>query len=728
MKKLDVIIPVYRGFDETKECIESTVNSLPSWAEIIVINDCSPEPELSNWLIKHASLFGFTLLENKKNLGFVGTVNKGMSLNPSHDVLLLNSDVEVPNSDWLERMRNAAYSRTNIGSITPFSNNATICSFPNFCEDNELFAGLRVDEIDHIFSQLDDEDTLVKVPTGVGFCMYLSRTALDDVGYFDEETFGKGYGEENDWCQRAQQKGWMNYHQKNVFVFHKGGVSFAEEGDPRKENALKLMDKLHPTYNSQVMDFIAKDPAKVTRMTALLSYLNKSENKKILLITHNLGGGVKYHIDELINQYSNKIDFIILSPADELNGVNIKYFSGNSINDTHIINTDVERDLLDEFIKVLNIDLVHCHHTMNIPDYLFTLIENLDLRLYLTIHDYYLFNGNPTLTDLNGKFVGDEKDRDIQCLKRSPIEKTLNEFVDNSKKILSLSEKVIFPSIDTYIRFEKEYPFIKDKSVVCYHLDYKKESPLDLIEHNIGNCKKILVIGALSKEKGADELEFIAKNIDMAEFHLIGYAYRPLRSVISHGPYDNEKLQSKITALNPDVIWFPAKWPETYSYTLSTALSLSFPVVCPNLGAFSERIFDKKGGLLLRNDLDNSKLLDFWRHYLKGDNVESFISKRQAVDFEYENYESLFYKKSYLSFPKKELNAYNIATIKKLTNNLRCSSYSPLNKKEKLLRILWSLRQTKIFGYISYIIPSPIQRKIKRLLSAKPMHDVINTK
>ena len=43
----------------------------------------------------------------------------------------------------------------------------------------------------------------VGIPTAVGFCMYIRRECLKEVGEFRAEVFGKGYGEENDFCLRA---------------------------------------------------------------------------------------------------------------------------------------------------------------------------------------------------------------------------------------------------------------------------------------------------------------------------------------------------------------------------------------------------------------------------------------------------------------------------------------------------------------------------------------------
>ena len=131
-----IIVPVYKGMDDTVACIESILaSSYQLDAELVVINDASPEPELVDWLEKESHRF--ILLHNPTNLGFVATVNRGMQLHQNRDVVLVNSDTLVAN-DWLDRLQFAAYTSGATGTVTPFSNNATICSFPVFCEDNLL--------------------------------------------------------------------------------------------------------------------------------------------------------------------------------------------------------------------------------------------------------------------------------------------------------------------------------------------------------------------------------------------------------------------------------------------------------------------------------------------------------------------------------------------------------------------------------------------------------------
>src|SRR6478752_7635883 len=103
-KMIDVIIPVYDGFEETRRCIQSVLdNKNSSPFNILVIEDCSPNSDIREYLRGLSDKGLIELFVNKENLGFVGTVNRGMSLHLDRDVLLLNSDTVVAN-DWLDRI------------------------------------------------------------------------------------------------------------------------------------------------------------------------------------------------------------------------------------------------------------------------------------------------------------------------------------------------------------------------------------------------------------------------------------------------------------------------------------------------------------------------------------------------------------------------------------------------------------------------------------------------
>jgi GT2 family glycosyltransferase len=172
------------------------------------------------------------------------------------DVVLLNADT-ITTRGWLERLAACAASDPRIATATPFSNNAEICSFPAFCVANPLPA-----DADAIAAACvaAGPPGYPELPTGVGFCMFVRRAALDAIGGFDAATFGRGYGEENDFCRRAAGHGWRNVLCDDAFVGHRGGVSFGDTGHrPGGENLARLLAR-YPGYNAAVADFIARDP------------------------------------------------------------------------------------------------------------------------------------------------------------------------------------------------------------------------------------------------------------------------------------------------------------------------------------------------------------------------------------------------------------------------------------------------------------------------------------
>ena len=261
---IDVVIPVYKGVAETLRCVQSVLaarQQLPF--EVVVVDDASPEPEIARWLDSLAGEGRVTLLRNAVNAGFVRSVNRGMSLHPERDVVLLNSDTEVAN-DWLDRMHACVASDAKIATVTPFSNNATICSYPFEGWQGKIPGTLGLAELDRLFARTNAGRS-VDLPTAVGFCMYIRRGALDALGLFDAERFGRGYGEENDFCMRALKAGRRNVLAGDVFVYHEGAVSFSKEKAALTHAAGKALVEVHPDYPQRVHDYLVADPASELR-------------------------------------------------------------------------------------------------------------------------------------------------------------------------------------------------------------------------------------------------------------------------------------------------------------------------------------------------------------------------------------------------------------------------------------------------------------------------------
>lgn len=264
MPPIDVIVPVYRGLEETRRCLESVLRrGGRARFELIVVDDCSPEPEVSAFVDGLAATGAAHVLRNEHNLGFVASVNRAMALHPERDVVLLNSDTEVAN-DWLDRLCAAAHSSPDIGTVTPFSNNGTICSYPYEDWGGAIPGTFDLNGIDRLISTTLAGERY-ELPTGVGFCLYIRRDCLAAVGLFDEAHFGRGYGEESDFCMRAQAQGWRSVLAADVFVLHAGSVSFGDERLERVREAEPVIAALHPDYARNVAAFLCKDPLRIPR-------------------------------------------------------------------------------------------------------------------------------------------------------------------------------------------------------------------------------------------------------------------------------------------------------------------------------------------------------------------------------------------------------------------------------------------------------------------------------
>ncbi|WP_145255190.1 glycosyltransferase family 2 protein [Pseudomonas sp. DE0157] len=262
---VDILIPVYNGLHETLECIDSAIkarkhNRTPH--RLVVVEDATPLPGLAKALALLASKRKITLVRNSVNMGFIRTMNRAMALSPDKDVVWLNADTRVHGS-WLDRLRKVAYSAEDIASVTPFTNNGELMSFPRSQLSHPMPTAAEQAELDDLAKEVDTSP--VEIETGCGFCLYIKREALGQVGYLDETHLSRGYGEETDWCLRARDLGWRHMGAPNVFVAHQGGLSFGAEKIIRVAQNNAILRRRYPDASDRYKAFCLRDPIKPAR-------------------------------------------------------------------------------------------------------------------------------------------------------------------------------------------------------------------------------------------------------------------------------------------------------------------------------------------------------------------------------------------------------------------------------------------------------------------------------
>ncbi|MET0225073.1 MAG: glycosyltransferase [Dokdonella sp.] len=222
-----IVVPVYDAPALVERCLDAVLAHTSGRARLIVIDDASPDPAVAPLLARYAPMRGVEVLRNTANRGFTATANRGIDAAAGADVVLLNADAEVaPN--WLSGLRRAAYSHEQIGTVTAVSDNAGAFSVPELEQANDLPAVWSFEQTARTLWQ-NAGLAYPQLPTGNGFCLYIRRAVIRDVGALDEAAFPQGYGEENDFCQRAAQAGWRHLIAGNVLVRHARSQSFGEE-------------------------------------------------------------------------------------------------------------------------------------------------------------------------------------------------------------------------------------------------------------------------------------------------------------------------------------------------------------------------------------------------------------------------------------------------------------------------------------------------------------------
>lgn len=258
-----VVIPVFNAADQLQRCLRAVRATVPPDTPVIVLDDASSDPRVGE--ILESTTRGWHVERQADNRGFVATANRGMQAAGDADVVLLNSDT-VPAGEWLQRMARCAASDSRIASATPFTNNGEIASLPEFCRASPVpsnpqeWAGACLEA---------GPPSYPEIPTAVGFCMFMRRACIDQIGGFDEQAFGRGYGEENDWCMRATARGWRHVLCDDAFVAHEGNASFGPLGLGPGDDAMRVLLQRHPDYLRIVQEFIERDPLAPVRRRVL---------------------------------------------------------------------------------------------------------------------------------------------------------------------------------------------------------------------------------------------------------------------------------------------------------------------------------------------------------------------------------------------------------------------------------------------------------------------------
>lgn len=731
MKKCDIIIPIYNAYDAVKECIKTVINNTNlKENRLILINDKSTDerilPLLNNFKEENADK-NIIVLANENNLGFVGTVNKGMKYS-DNDVLLLNSDTEVPRN-WLENMKKCAYSGEKIATVTALSNNATLASVPKGLERNEIPQNISFEEYAQEVERCSYCD-FPELPTAHGFCMYIKREILNIVGYFDEESFGKGYGEENDFSFRCLDYGYRNLLCDNVIVYHKESQSFNEKRERLCQEHEKILNERYPIYESKLKEWCQRFPIKYIGNNILYS-TNLSKKKNILILIHEWEtstGGTTLHVKDIVNGLRKDFNFHILSYKDGVYKL-YSYFEDSecivklkSIKKLSILPryNNEYKEMISDIIEGLGITDIHIHHMINHYFDVIDVIKKYKLSATISLHDFYSICPTINMLYEGSTYCDNLENKDCKnCL--SLVFKINNNILydwhNDWKRLFANVQNVITPSEDTKRRINKIYPEVNIK-VIEHGINIKKSDNKIMLNPNKFN---IAYVGVLSNHKGLKIFEKLINNTKEknVKYHLFGISEdkklnKSKKNYIYHGKYNRDNIAKLLKKNNINLVCFFQICPETFSYTVSEVIASGVPILTYDIGAGSDRV--KKYNLGWTIDLDNdannimNKINEIRSNPIEYNEKIKAIQKYKIKNLEEMNLE---YKEIYTS--KKDKKEYSSNKLKKIlkSENLCNGNYA----NDELEAILNSTKW-KLINKISFsprttnIIRKIIRRKV----------------
>lgn len=638
---IDIVIPVYNALADLKQCIASLKAHLDfSQARVLLVEDCSTDPAVLPYLESIADQNTFILIRAKENGGFSQSVNLGISFDAQNDVILLNSDTIVT-ARFAEKLRCAAYSRRDVGTVTPLSNNGSICSIPEFIKSNPLPKGFTVDR----YAQLVEECSLCKYPTipvAVGFCMYITRRAIQDTGPFDAATFGRGYGEENDYCYRMEQLGYCHLLCDNTFIWHRGEVSF-QTSDFDQTRKQVNEQTLFTRYRAQVVradEFIKADPLRWVRDNIALAAALRNGKKTVweyLHIDFKPGeyihaGGTQLHVRDIISATAEEFNYVVTSRDQDVMQVTV-YADGQMFEyalelpppfDYPVFRDRVFAAHCDFILRAFAVSVVHIQHLHGQAFDVFYEARRRNIPVLLTLHDYYLYC--PTYQLLNAE---NECCRGIatpkmcqNCLteKMNCQVNFLAKWRSEVRSALALCSRIFVPSETVREDFLREYPEIAPRLYLQEHgltLPGRKNHSAEL-----GSRIHLAFTGGMAFAKGSTvAAEMIEQNTEEC---LIWHFFGMLgdqriwdmqrADVIKHGQYEREQILNLLTEQQIDLILILSVVPESFCYTLSEALLAGIPVIVTDMGALGPRVRAMDCGWIVPADAKGSDILDLIRH------------------------------------------------------------------------------------------------------------------
>ncbi|MCB0335172.1 MAG: glycosyltransferase, partial [Bdellovibrionales bacterium] len=460
---------------------------------------------------------------------------------------------------------------------------------------NDLMPGFDLEQINSFF---EDSHALPypELPSSVGHCTYYKREMLEEVGYFDEENFGLGYGEENDLSCRALAKGWVDVLDTATFIYHKENTSFGAKKQELTARHTEKLRQLHPHYFDRVSKFCSRDPIRPFRMRVLdemLEFHNTKGLPRVLHIVHNGPhepkrdplGGTELHVQDMI---------------DHVRGVN--HWSLTPLKTCYILTAHIPGavreyilPLSDTSLKSIcnsdHFDVIHLHHSRWLDHAELCEALRSHGNYVISFHDFTLVCPRMHLYTPFHKACNRH-----ECSQKCGYSDSyIGSYRNSAIELFKNASKLIAFSHSTTVLVEDALKSSFSWTQVPHGIHGRLDRQQLVKPQDHSKPFKIAFLGYVPLHKGSLIVEKLVQNSitdsgRQLEWHMIGKLFLETDKVVQHGEYERSDLQDLIKSVDPDLVMILSLCPETYCMTLDEAWSAGVPTLVTPLGAPPERV------------------------------------------------------------------------------------------------------------------------------------------
>ncbi len=610
-RAITIVMPIYNALDLLPQVLDRILRHTDLPWRLILIDDASTDPAMRPFLrawvaIQRAAHPGrVSLIEHKTNQGFVRAVNAGLKLAIRYDdhVVLLNSDAFVPQA-WATRLMRPFLAHDRVATVTPMSNDAEIFTAPVICQRSTLAPG-EADAIDAVAATMHPDAALVDAPTGVGFCMAMSIDYLRRIPTLDT-AFGRGYGEEVDWCQKARAIGGRHLGVANLFVEHHGGTSFGSAEKRRlvaRNNA--IISARYPGYDAEVQGFIATDPLTAPRLALAIAWAAGRANGPLpLYLAHNLGGGADDYLTQRIAR--NLPNCALVLRVGTALRWQLELHAPHGI----IRGSTDEFALIQRLLDpVKNLHVIYScgvgdKDPVDLPEKLLALQRGPQDQIDMLIHDYLPISPSYTLLTDAGRYLGlpDPASTDAAHCTRRPngTMVQLQDWQAAWGRLIAKATNITVFSQSSAEVFTTAYPMAHAKLRLMPH-DMLVDLPQ--LAAPVRSAPTVIgVLGNIGHHKGAAVLRDLSQMLDRsgaAKLVVLGQLdpiFTLGASAHIHGGYQRADIPVLAARYGITNWLIPSIWPETFSYTTHEAIATGLPVWCFDLGAQADALRQSTNG------------------------------------------------------------------------------------------------------------------------------------